>query len=95
MLALFVWVLLAFTAAAMIAMPGIVWLLAADFAVLLEPTDGTIEGGCKGTLRVDVTTKGVAAHSARPWKGHNAIHDAAQVLPAVERERRRPPVLAG
>ena len=55
-------------------------LLAADFAVLLEPTDGAIEGGCKGTLRVDVTTKGVAAHSARPWKGHNAIHDAGQVL---------------
>lgn len=55
-------------------------LLAADFAVLLEPTYGTIEGGCKGTLRVEITTKGVAAHSARPWKGHNAIHDAAQVL---------------
>ncbi|MDV3221412.1 succinyl-diaminopimelate desuccinylase [Intrasporangium sp.] len=55
-------------------------LLTGDFAVLLEPTDGAIEGGCKGTLRVDVTTRGVAAHSARPWKGHNAIHDAAQVL---------------
>ncbi len=55
-------------------------LLDGDFAVLLEPTDGAIEGGCKGTLRVDVTTTGVAAHSARPWKGHNAIHDAAQVL---------------
>jgi succinyl-diaminopimelate desuccinylase len=55
-------------------------LLAGDFAVLLEPTDGGIEGGCKGTLRVDVVTKGVAAHSARPWKGHNAIHDAATVL---------------
>ncbi|GAA5026868.1 succinyl-diaminopimelate desuccinylase [Terrabacter aeriphilus] len=55
-------------------------LLAADFAVLLEPTDGAIEGGCKGTLRVDVVTTGVAAHSARPWKGHNAIHDAGAVL---------------
>jgi succinyl-diaminopimelate desuccinylase len=55
-------------------------LLAGDFAVLLEPTDGAIEGGCKGTLRADVTTTGVAAHSARPWKGHNAIHDAATVL---------------
>ncbi|GAA6524438.1 succinyl-diaminopimelate desuccinylase [Intrasporangium sp. DVR] len=55
-------------------------LLAGDFAVLLEPTDGVVEGGCKGTLRVDVTTRGVAAHSARPWKGHNAIHDAVQVL---------------
>ena len=52
----------------------------ADFAVLLEPTDARIEGGCKGTLRAEVSTKGIAAHSARPWKGHNAIHDAAPVL---------------
>ncbi len=55
-------------------------LIAADFAVLLEPTNGAIEGGCKGTLRADVVTKGVAAHSARPWNGHNAIHDAAEIL---------------
>lgn len=55
-------------------------LLQGDFAVLLEPTNGAIEGGCKGTLRVEVVTKGIAAHSARPWKGHNAIHDAAPVL---------------
>lgn len=55
-------------------------LLEGDFAVLLEPTNGGIEGGCKGTLRVEVVTKGIAAHSARPWKGHNAIHDAATVL---------------
>ncbi len=55
-------------------------LLTGDFAVLLEPTFGAIEGGCKGTLRADITTRGVAAHSARPWKGHNAIHDAAAVL---------------
>jgi succinyl-diaminopimelate desuccinylase len=52
----------------------------ADFAVLLEPTGATVEGGCKGTLRAEVTTTGVAAHSARPWKGHNAIHDAAEIL---------------
>jgi succinyl-diaminopimelate desuccinylase len=58
--------------------------LRADFAVLLEPTDGGIEGGCKGTLRVDVTTKGTAAHSARPWNGHNAIHDAAEVLTRLQ-----------
>lgn len=54
--------------------------LSGDFAVLLEPTNGAIEGGCKGTLRVEITTKGIAAHSARPWKGHNAIHDAGAVL---------------
>jgi succinyl-diaminopimelate desuccinylase len=55
-------------------------ILDADFAVLLEPTNGAIEGGCKGTLRADVLTKGIAAHSARPWNGHNAIHDAGEVL---------------
>ena len=54
--------------------------LAADFAVLLEPTNGGIEGGCKGTLRADIATKGIRAHSARPWNGHNAIHDAGPVL---------------
>ena len=55
-------------------------LLQADFAVLLEPTDGAVEGGCKGTLRVDVTATGAAAHSARPWNGHNAIHEATTIL---------------
>jgi len=55
-------------------------LLQADFAVLLEPTDGVIEGGCNGTLRVVVTARGKAAHSARPWNGHNAIHEANTIL---------------
>lgn len=55
-------------------------LLAGDFAVLMEPTGARIEGGCQGTLRFDLTTSGLAAHSARSWLGHNAIHDAAPVL---------------
>jgi succinyl-diaminopimelate desuccinylase len=55
-------------------------LLAGDLAVLLEPTDGVIEGGCQGTLRAEVRVPGVRAHSARSWLGENAIHAAAPVL---------------
>jgi succinyl-diaminopimelate desuccinylase len=55
-------------------------LLAGSFAVLGEPSNAGIEGGCQGTMRVEIRLSGVAAHSARAWMGHNAIHDAAAVL---------------
>ncbi|NUL46767.1 succinyl-diaminopimelate desuccinylase [Cellulosimicrobium funkei] len=55
-------------------------LLEADFAVLLEPTDGVVEGGCNGTNRYAVTVPGVAAHSGRAWRGTNAVHAAAPLL---------------
>jgi succinyl-diaminopimelate desuccinylase len=54
--------------------------LAADLAVLLEPTYGLVEAGCQGTLRAQVRTTGVRAHSARSWHGVNAIHAAGGVL---------------
>ena len=54
--------------------------LAGDLAILLEPTEGAVEGGCQGTLRAIVRTRGVRAHSARSWLGSNAIHAAAPVL---------------
>lgn len=59
----------------------------ADFAVLLEPTDGTIEGGCNGTLRFWLSTEGVAAHSGRAWKGVNAIHRLGPALRILEEYR--------
>lgn len=55
-------------------------LLDADFGILLEPSNGTVEGGCNGTIRFEATTRGVAAHSARAWMGDNAIHAAAPIL---------------
>jgi succinyl-diaminopimelate desuccinylase len=55
-------------------------LLAGDFAILGEPSNSTIEGGCNGNLRVEVRTFGTRAHSARAWVGHNAIHDLAPIL---------------
>ncbi|KFI63207.1 succinyl-diaminopimelate desuccinylase [Bifidobacterium cuniculi] len=51
-----------------------------DFAIIGEPTDCGIEGGCNGTMRFDVVVHGTAAHSARAWMGDNAIHKAAEVL---------------
>lgn len=55
-------------------------LLSGNFAVLCEPTSALVEGGCNGTMRVEIKTQGKAAHSARPWMGHNAIHDLAAAL---------------
>lgn len=54
--------------------------LAGDFAVLLESSNAEVEGGCQGTLRAEVRTTGVRAHSARSWLGENAIHKAAPIL---------------
>src|SRR5205823_2607095 len=55
-------------------------LLAGDFAVLLEPTGDHIEAGCQGTLHLRAHFDGERAHSARPWRGRNAIYAAADVL---------------
>ncbi|MFD4629614.1 succinyl-diaminopimelate desuccinylase [Streptomyces sp. NPDC058284] len=69
--------------------------LAGDFAVLLEPTDGQVEGGCQGTLRVLLRTKGVRAHSARAWMGSNAIHAATPILERLAAYEPRKPVVEG
>jgi succinyl-diaminopimelate desuccinylase len=55
-------------------------LIQGDFAILGEPTGGQVEAGCNGTLRFDVIVRGKAAHSARAWKGENAIHKLGAVL---------------
>jgi succinyl-diaminopimelate desuccinylase len=55
-------------------------LLRGDFAILGEPTNSIIEGGCNGNLRVEVRAFGKRAHAARAWAGHNAIHDLAPIL---------------
>ncbi|GAA2924699.1 succinyl-diaminopimelate desuccinylase [Streptomyces thioluteus] len=69
--------------------------LAGDFAVLLEPSDGEVEGGCQGTLRVILRTEGERAHSARSWMGSNAIHAAAPILARLAAYEPRRPVIDG
>ncbi|WP_193612139.1 succinyl-diaminopimelate desuccinylase [Nocardioides lijunqiniae] len=70
-------------------------LLAADFAILMEPSNAVVEAGCQGTLRVDVRTTGERAHSARSWKGVNAIHKAAEILARLNSYEARLPVIDG
>ncbi|WP_121254958.1 succinyl-diaminopimelate desuccinylase [Nocardioides ferulae] len=70
-------------------------LLDADFAILMEPSNAVVEAGCQGTLRVEVTTTGERAHSARSWRGVNAIHGATEVLRRLEAYQPRKPVIDG
>ncbi|MGP3985243.1 succinyl-diaminopimelate desuccinylase [Streptomyces sp. 3N207] len=69
--------------------------LAGDFAVLLEPSEGQVEGGCQGTLRVLMRLRGTRSHSARSWMGANAIHAAGPVLERLAGYQPRRPVIDG
>ncbi|MER7764687.1 succinyl-diaminopimelate desuccinylase [Streptomyces sp. NPDC097619] len=69
--------------------------LEGDFAVLLEPSDAQVEGGCQGTLRVILRTSGERAHSARSWMGSNAIHAAGPILARLAAYEPRRPVIDG
>lgn len=70
-------------------------LFQADFAILGEPSNGQVEGGCNGTLRAIVRTTGVRAHSARAWIGENAIHRAAPILTRLSEYRAREVMVEG
>lgn len=70
-------------------------LVTGDAALLGEPTDGAIEAGCQGSVRLKVTLRGQRAHTARPWMGRNAIHRAGRLLTALDSYEARRPVLDG
>ena len=70
-------------------------LVTGDFAILMEPSDAVVEAGCQGTLRVEVTARGERAHSARSWRGVNAIHGAGEILRRLGEYDARKPVIDG
>jgi len=59
-------------------------LVEADMAVLMEPTDGWVEAGCQGTIHLRADFEGARAHTARPWKGENALHRAGHMLARLD-----------
>ncbi|UPK74072.1 succinyl-diaminopimelate desuccinylase [Nocardioidaceae bacterium SCSIO 66511] len=69
--------------------------LSGDFAILMEASNAVVEAGCQGTLRVEVITRGVRAHSARSWMGSNAIHAASPILARLVDYEPRTPVIDG
>jgi succinyl-diaminopimelate desuccinylase len=69
--------------------------LQADFAVLLEPTYGVVEAGCQGTLRAQIRTTGRRAHTARAWRGVNAIHAMGAVMQRLADYRPRTVTIDG
>jgi succinyl-diaminopimelate desuccinylase len=70
-------------------------LMVADFAILMEPSNAVVEAGCQGTLRVEVRATGERAHSARSWRGVNAIHKAGDILGRLNSFLPRKPVIDG
>ncbi|HUT51781.1 MAG TPA: M20/M25/M40 family metallo-hydrolase [bacterium] len=53
------------------------------FAVVAEPTGLAVANQSKGVLGLELTARGAAAHSARPWEGDNAIFSFFRQFPAV------------
>jgi succinyl-diaminopimelate desuccinylase len=67
----------------------------ASLAIVLEPTDVTIQAGCLGNLNARLHFHGVSGHSARPWAAENAIDKALEGLRPFAAIEPRPVEIGG
>ena len=71
----------------------------ADLAIVGEPTRLQVVTAHKGSLWLQLETRGRAAHGATPQLGQNAVHEMARIVDALETDyaarlrRRRHPLL--
>jgi succinyl-diaminopimelate desuccinylase len=67
----------------------------AALAIVLEPTDCTVQAGCVGNLTAELVFRGRSGHSARPWLADNAIERALDGLRPLAAHERREAVIQG
>ncbi len=66
-----------------------------DLAVCLEPSDNKLSLGASGSIHAGLRFVGRTAHSARPWQGDNAIHQAGPLLAELGQLEPREVVIDG
>lgn len=59
-----------------------------DAGIVMEPTNREVHAGCQGSVNARVSFIGEPSHSARPWRGVNAITRAGRFL--TDMDARRP-----
>ncbi|QWF79238.1 Putative succinyl-diaminopimelate desuccinylase DapE [Amycolatopsis sp. CA-230715] len=69
--------------------------LRADLAIVGEPSNAVIEAGCQGTMRAEIRVIGARAHTARAWRGVNAIHLLSEPLRLLSEYQPRTPKIDG
>lgn len=59
-------------------------LVAADMAVVCEPTGDAVRVAHRGALWLEIEVTGRSAHGGRPWLGVNAVSKLARIIAALE-----------
>lgn len=54
-----------------------------EAGIVMEPTNREVHAGCQGSVNARVSFIGEAGHSARPWRGVNAVTKAGPFLTTI------------